>query len=155
MDGELVTSSPSEHGKVGGVSRQPTNYRYGTKFEEMCPYYMSIGMTYQEYWDKDCTLAKYFRRADELKRERENTFLWLQGLYIYEAMIDVSPILNAMSKKHKPYPYREAPMPITEAAEKIRKEEENRKRLAKGREAMEIIMANINQKFKKGGASDG
>lgn len=112
-------------------------------------------MTYNQYWDGDCEMAKYFREADDLKRERENTSLWLQGLYFYEALIDASPVINPMSKKHKPHPYRESPIPLTEAADRRKKEEENKKKLSNGKEAMRAMMAGINQKFKKGGMSNG
>lgn len=86
---------------------------------------------------------------DEKVKERQNEALWLQGLYFYEALVDASPVLNAMSKKHKPIPYRQAPIPLTEARHRQQQEEENHKKLNAGKEAMKQIMAGVNSKFKR------
>ena len=71
------------------------------RFEELCPFYMSIGMTYKEFWEEDVSLAKIYLKAWKLKQKREAEMikwqLWEQGLYIYEAICDVSPILRAFS----------------------------------------------------------
>ena len=116
----------------------PVVYRYGETFEKLCGYYMSLGMGYHDYWD-----------MDEKVKERQNEALWLQGLYFYEALVDASPVLNAMSKKHKPIPYRQAPIPLTEARHRQQQEEENHKKLNAGKEAMKQIMAGVNSKFKR------
>ena len=68
MDNELVTGSESGAATGGGNRRRPVVSRYGEKFEELCGYYMSIGMTYHEYWDGDSMMAKYFREAEERKK---------------------------------------------------------------------------------------
>ena len=148
MDGKLVTDSPSTAATGGGISRRPVLFRYGEKFEELCPQYMSMGMTYYEYWDGDCCMAKAYRETDELNRERENYSLWLQGVYIYEALLDASPALNALSKKRQPYPYRNTPIPLTEAANKRKQEDENKKKLLSGKDYMLAMTAGINKKFK-------
>ena len=54
-------------------------------FDEMFPFYLSIGMSPAEYWDGDNSLPRYYREADRLKQERKNQFAWLQGLYVYNA----------------------------------------------------------------------
>ena len=85
-------------------------------------------MTYDQYWNDDCTLTKYYRKSDEIKRDRKNQELWLQGMYIYEALCDVSPILHAFAKSGtKPRPYSEKPYAIT----KSEIEHEGRNREAK------------------------
>lgn len=95
------------------------------RFEELCPFYMSIGMTYKEFWEEDVSLAKIYLKAWKLKQKREAEMikwqLWEQGLYIYEAICDVSPILRAFSKAKKPLPYPEKPWGL----EKIKEENEN------------------------------
>lgn len=63
---------------------------------------MAMGMSYHDYWDGDCMMAKYYREAEIHKQEKENYLAWLHGLYIYSALIDVAPILNPMSRKKKP-----------------------------------------------------
>lgn len=74
-------------------------------------------------------LVKYYKEAYELKREQRNQELWLQGLYVYEAICDVSPILNPFAKKGtKPVPYMAEPYPLTSAAVKEKEEREARLR---------------------------
>ena len=80
-------------------------------FEHECPYYMSYGMSFDEYWNGDAYLVKFYRDAYKLKIRYDDVFMWKQGMYIYEALCDVSPILHAFSKKGtKPLQYRSKPM---------------------------------------------
>lgn len=83
------------------------------QFEEVCPYFISIGMTYEQFWYDDISLTKYYQKAFELKEKREaikdKWARWEQGLYIYEALCDVSPILRAFSKAKKPLQYPSKP----------------------------------------------
>ena len=53
------------------------------------PFYLSIGMTYEQFWENDPSLAKYYREADKLRNERKNTDAWIQGMYIYDAVSTV------------------------------------------------------------------
>jgi hypothetical protein len=105
-------------------------------------------MTPEQYWDGDPMLAKYYRKADELRRQRKNQELWLQGMYIYEALCDVSPIFHAFAKKGtKPRPYADRPYSITESeriSEKKLREEKDRE---KARRYMEAKMASLNKRF--------
>ena len=104
-------------------------------------------MSYYDYWDGDATMTVYYRRMDEHNREQRNFDLWLQGAYIYEALLDASPVYNPLSKQKKPFPYRSAPIPITVNGGKAAKEQEKQNRLKKGKEAMRAMMANINKRF--------
>ncbi len=80
-------------------------------------------MTYEQYWNEDCLLTKYYRKANDLKREKRNQELWLQGLYIYEALCDVSPVLHAFAKNGtKPLPYVEEPFALSEKESEKHKE---------------------------------
>ena len=80
-------------------------------FEHECPYYMSYGMSLEDYWYGDAYLVKFYRDAYKLKIRYDDVFMWKQGMYIYEALCDVSPILHAFSKKGtKPLQYRIRPM---------------------------------------------
>ena len=93
---------------------------------------MSIGMTYDEFWSQDVTLVRAYRKADELRRRRQNEILWLQGCYIYEALCDVAPIFHAFAKKGtKPQPYAKEPYAITES--QIRERDERDARLKEER----------------------
>lgn len=119
---------------------------YSEIFEKSCPFFMAIGMTYQEFWYEDCWIAKSYLEAYKIKKEQLNEQFWLQGVYIYEALIDVSPILHAFCKKGtKPIPFPKEPYPLFK---KENKEEEK----AKEREKAEIFFKtwskNVAKKFK-------
>jgi hypothetical protein len=85
---------------------------------------MSIGMTYDEFWNQDVRLVEVYRRAAELRDKRRNQELWLQGMYIYEALCDASPLFRFSTKKGsiKPEPYVKEPYPITASEVKEREE---------------------------------
>ena len=79
-------------------------------FEELCPIFMSYGMSYDEYWHSSPYRAKFYLEAHKLKVKQKDEEMWMQGMYIYEALCDVSPILHAFSKKGtKPLPYSKRP----------------------------------------------
>ena len=89
---------------------------------------MSIGMTYDEFWDQDVKLVEVYRKAMELREKRRNQELWLQGMYIYEAICDASPLFRFSMKKGvvKPEPYAKEPYPITAAEVREREERDAR-----------------------------
>ena len=147
MDSELVSSSLSTTEGVGQQSSSPL-FTYTERFYELFPYYLAIGMTPEQYWDGDCTLVKYYRKAEELRNERRNQELWLQGMYIYEALCDVSPVLRAFTAKGaKPTPYSSKPYPLTNKQIQEDEEEKQRRIAEKGKRFMEAMAASVNKKF--------
>lgn len=83
-------------------------------------------MSYDEFWNQDVSLAKVYRKAQELRDKRKNQEAWLQGMYIYEALCDASPLFRFTMKKGsiKPEPYVKEPYPITESEVREREERE-------------------------------
>lgn len=105
-------------------------------------------MTYEDFWDGDPLIAKYYREAEELRNAKRNTELWLQGMYVYEAIIDIAPILHAFSKKGaraKPYPDR--PYPLSSKERKQAKIRNERAIHDKGLRFMHAIMNETQAKF--------
>jgi len=103
---------------------------------------MSIGMSYEEFWYKDVTLVKYYRKAHELKTRRDNEMMWMQGAYILEALN--ATVGNLFAKKgSKPHEYPRAPYPITEQEIEERKEQEERLK----QERMKAAFANFAAQF--------
>ena len=94
---------------------------------------MSIGMSCDEFWNQDVRLVEFYRKAAELRDKRRNQELWLQGMYIYEALCDASPLFRFSMKKGtvKPEPYAKEPYPITVA--EVRQHEEREARLKEER----------------------
>lgn len=85
---------------------------------------MSIGMTYDEFWNQDVAMVRAFRKADDLKRRRQNEALWMQGIYIRDALL--STVGNMFSAKGaRPMEYPKEPYPVTneQIAEKERAEQ--------------------------------
>ena len=149
MDSELVSSSLSATEGSEHNSSLPV-FTYTERFYEMFPYYLSIGMTFEQYWEGDCTLVRYYRQAEELRNEKRNQELWLQGMYIYEAICDVAPILHAFAKKgSKPHPYSTKPYAISNKQIKQEREEKERKLVEKGKKFMEAMMLSTNKRFEE------
>lgn len=103
---------------------------YAEIFEQLCPYYMAIGMSYDDFWNGDVSMVKAYRLSYELKEKRRNQELWLQGMYFYEALCDASPLYRFSMKKGiiKPEPYLKEPYPITAAEVREREERQARER---------------------------
>ena len=154
MDSELVSDSLSAT-QGGGRESSPPSFTYTEKFYELFPYYLSIGMTPEQYWEGDCTLVEYYRKAEDMRNEKRNQELWLQGMYIYEAICDVAPILHAFAKKGtKPTPYTSKPYPLNSKQIKRDEEEKQRKVAEKGKRFMEAMAVSINKKFEGKTQSD-
>ena len=105
-------------------------------------------MTPEQFWDGDPLLAKYYRQADELKQKRRNQDLWLQGMYIYEALCDVAPIFQAFAKRGtKPAPYSDHPYSLTTKEREEEKKLNEQRERDKARRYMEAQMAKLNKRF--------
>ena len=94
-------------------------------FEAQCPIYMSYGMSYDEFWYDSPYRAKFYREMKQIQIRQKDEELWLQGVYIYDALCRVSPILHAFSKSGtKPLPYLEQPFSYGNEAEKTKAQKE-------------------------------
>mgnify|MGYP003308750778 CR=1 FL=1 len=111
---------------------------------------MSIGMSYDEFWNHDVALVRAYRKADELRRRRLNEACWLQGMYFYEALCDAAPIFHAFAKKGtKPNPYAREPYAITESEIRERKEREAREREERMKAEFAAFVAQMQKKMPK------
>lgn len=114
MDGAVVSDAPPVSDGDADIVRIPEK-TYTEEFYEAFPFYLSIGMTADEFWNQDCLLTKYYRKAFEMKKNRKNEELWLQGLYMYNALCSVSPLLHAFAKDGTTaLPYLDKPIPLTQ-----------------------------------------
>ena len=126
-------------GEVGNTSTKS----YTDVFNDAFPYYLSIGMTYELFWYGEPNLVKAYREAEELRTDRMNYEKWLQGLYIYHGIGALQPILNPLSKKHKPEEYLKEPIAITERAR-------NKKELEEGNKTAGFLLSWVNSLKEKG-----
>lgn len=107
---------------------------------------MAIGMTYEQYWYGDVHMVRAFREADKLRQQRINQEAHLQGLYFYEALLDVSPILHAFAKKGtKPIKYSAKPYELfnDKKNRKIDTEEERERKEERERLQAKLYMRNF------------
>lgn len=113
-------------------------------------------MTYDQYWNEDCCLTKYYRKAYEIRRDRKNWEAWLQGLYFYEALCDVSPLLRAFAKNGtKAAEYSKEPYALTSEQIEEKKKTEEQRTYEIGMAKMNAFQKQFNKKFEERGNTDG
>ena len=106
-------------------------------FEEACPVYMSYGMSYNDFWFGPAFAVQFYRDANKLRIRQQDENNWMIGMYVYEALIDCSPILHAFSKKGtKPLPYAEKPFLM----DKLRDKTEAEKQQERENERLKAIL---------------
>lgn len=108
---------------------------------------MSIGMTYDEFWNQDVALVRAYRKAQDLRERRQNQAAWLQGLYIYEALCDVSPLFRFTMKSGtiEPLPYLKEPYPISEEE----RQEREQQKIREMEERMKADFAALAERMRK------
>ena len=134
-------------GAVSGEQPQQPPKTYGEVFDEAFPHYLAMGMPSREYWEDDCELVRAYRKAHMLKQEADNQFAWLQGMYVYEAICDVAPVLHAFAKRGTTVrPYPDKPYEF-KAPKRLTKAQENEQKMRNGIAWMERMTARFNQNF--------
>lgn len=90
-----------------------------------------------------------YRRAWQIRQEEQNRLAWLQGLYIYEALCDVSPVMHAFAKSGtRVHPYSEKPYQF-ESEKKKRRKERNEQKKQNAVAFMEKLSATFNAQFER------
>lgn len=54
--------------------------------ERDCPYFMSIGMTYEQYWHGEPRMARAYYQAEKIRMEQRDADAWLIGAYVANAI---------------------------------------------------------------------
>lgn len=133
MEREQVSLTPRSE------EPQASNHPIGDWLDELCVFYMAIGVSYSDFWDGDYARLPFFRKAYERRFEMENERHWLQGLY-FNAALEASLAqfgfsLGGGKGKRPEAHYPEAPFAFTEgekAAEKARNIERTRRWFERG-----------------------
>lgn len=130
-----------------GVNEDSSSFQSVKELFYSClPFYLSIGMSAYEFWEGDPELAVAYRKADELKRENTNLTAWLNGMYVYKALLCASPMFHDFVKEGvKPIPY-EDPVPITKQAQERKEEQEKKKAYDEMRAYIEGFMSKQKRK---------
>jgi hypothetical protein len=145
-----ITELPSYSVNGGGGDNLKAATSYREIFENALPNYLFMGMTPEQFWNEDSTLVVAYRKAFEMKQEADNTRMWLQGAYIYDAISRLIPIMQPFAKKGtKAVPYLEKPYPLKEDSDNEDKPKD--KNIEQGKvkalEWMQEKMAAINGRF--------
>ena len=115
--------------------------------DKSCAYYMAIGVPYDEFWNGDFTRLKFELEAHKIRLEETNQELWLQGLYVYDA-VSVA-VSNALSwKGHQKQKYMEKPLRITELSE-AEKEAEQKKTLDSFKAQLTALTGRLERREKR------
>ena len=85
-----------------------------------------MGMTHEQFWDGEPKMAAAYRKAEQLRRKRENEQLWLAGLYTREALASTVGNMFSKGNKHK---YPAEPYPVTEDEARERREREEKAKM--------------------------
>ena len=89
-------------------------------------------MTAEEYWHGDVDLPRFYRKAQEMKRSQKNWELWMQGRYIFDAIICA---FNGDVNKRYETGYLDEPYPISQ-----KEAEERERRLEKAQYEKDIAL---------------
>lgn len=116
MEHELVNDSCSS---TEGEGSSSSPLLFTDVFEKAFPYYLSYGMSYDEYWHGEAELVRYYKQAHDLQLEEKNLVAYLQGVYVRSAISDFIEFFG-MGAKHpkvgKNYP--KEPVPVTKRAKR-------------------------------------
>lgn len=109
-------------------------------------------MSYDEYWRGAAELPMYYRKAHDLRIERENTRDWRLGLYVRDAIMACMPFPVGFSKGgSRPRPYPDTPYPINDKQEKEQQQEKER---AKYNLMKDKLMAKMKAQKARGGEAN-
>lgn len=153
MVSDSLSNDESADKRSERENRSASSFPYTDIFNSKFPYYLSIGMTEKQYWDRDCCLVKFYREAEDLRKERINQEAWLQGMYFYDALARVSPILHAFAKKGtKAQPYVEEAYPINKKTMDKAQLKKEKAKSDKGLLYMQAYMVKNNKRFEQKGS---
>lgn len=98
------------------------------ELDELCAFYMSIGVPYEEFWNGDYCQLKYHIKRYEIEKDRENQKMYIMGAYVFDALMATLQNFHLDGKHHQPVYYRKEPFDLNpkveeeETPEKIRQQ---------------------------------
>lgn len=115
MDGDPVgePSETEEHKSITDV------------LNDLCPGYMVMGMTYDQFWHSHTKVHKAYRSAFDIKKKNDEWARHRQGAYFMQALIVGLSGFSKDKTHQEKYPAQ--PWPLTEKDENKQQEEKERK----------------------------
>lgn len=128
----MGSSGIDEEEKEESTSILPKGKTLESIYEKQFPFFLSIGMTYEQYWNDDPTLVIPYLEAFDLKRKRKNQEMWLQGLYVYKAIGSFAEIFVGLPAKNaKVQDYMKEPLPLTKEEVELREKKAQKEKFDK------------------------
>lgn len=113
-------------------------------FEEVFPAYLAMGMTWSQFWIDDPALVIAYRKAEMIRKRRKNEELWLEGIYVAEAL---NATVGNMFSKGQKHPYPAEPFPLTADEQQERREREEKARMERMKAAFIAKSLQVNTKL--------
>ena len=113
--------------------------------DRVCAYYMAIGVSFDEFWNGDYTQLKYRIEANRLMLEERNREMWIQGIYVYDAVM--TAMYNANRGKKAQKEYMDKPIRITKQSEE-EKEEEAKNILEQFKASLSVMTGRLERREK-------
>lgn len=114
----------------------------------LCPYYMAMGMSYDDYWNGDPYMARFYREAFKQKVRNENTMLHVQAQYIYEVLGCMASLYDPFAKRRKPEKFRDHPYDLFPEDAEATQERLERERYESIRERLKAFAEEHNKQMK-------
>lgn len=109
-------------------------------FEEACPQYLAMGMSYEQFWDGEADMVISYRKAYELRQQEINNNAWLNGLYIWRALQSAPLFVNGfVPKGARIEPYLDKPINFAPP------ERKNKKRLSEREVKKQQAISHVEQ----------
>lgn len=119
---------------------------------EWLPYALSIGIDEDRFWHLNPRLIKPYIKAYRIRKQEENSMLYVQGRYFLDALLcSVGNMFKGKTAKAFEYPKK--PYELF-AEETILSEEEIKRRRENLVLSLKIMMGNFNRTHKKGGSAE-
>ena len=155
--GLLIDRFPKtdNHSFTNDSSSEEQKYEtYTAVFEAVCPYFMSIGVSYDEFWNGDFEICKYAQKAEILRKKRKNQDAWWNSIYTFRALCDASVLFHDFVDKKPELKFStEIPLPLSmkeaEEQEKAKKTKEMEAFAAKMEAFAQTHNANMKKEEKK------
>jgi hypothetical protein len=74
-------------------------------------------MSYEQFYKGPTKLTVAYRKAHYERRDRANFDAYLQAFYIRDAMINIAPMFNALSKEKQIKPWLDKPYQLRETSD--------------------------------------
>lgn len=123
MDGDPVAGEPSDAPQT-----------LTDAFIAMCPFYLEMGMSYNDYWHRNTSVHKAYRDAYELRKRNNEWARHRQGEYVLQALAVALQCFSKDKSQNVKYPTK--PWPLTERDAREREEREAKARYMNMREKL-------------------